>query len=161
MVRSIRRLAITVIVLAAILLGSAGTIRFWQAWLFGGLQAGLWSFFFVDFLRNDPQLVERRLQSKEPDPAQRWFQRLWTGITIPGFILAGFDFRFGWTRERFGTVPVVVALVAQTLVVVGYWLVFWVMQTNTFASSTIRVETGQSVIESRPYALVRHPMYSG
>jgi protein-S-isoprenylcysteine O-methyltransferase Ste14 len=160
-VRSIRRLTITVFLLAALLFSSAGTLRFWQAWLFVGLQAGLWVFFFVDFLRNNPQLVERRLQSKENQPEQRWFQRLWTAITIPGFLLIGWDFRFGWTRHWLGAVPVVVVLVAQAAVVAGYWLVFWVMKTNTFAASTIRMETGQRVIEGGPYALTRHPMYTG
>jgi protein-S-isoprenylcysteine O-methyltransferase Ste14 len=56
---------------------------------------------------------------------------------------------------------VALVLTAQVFVVMGYWFIYWVMRTNTFAGSTIRVEAEQTVIDRGPYALVRHPMYLG
>jgi len=38
---------------------------------------------------------------------------------------------------------------------------FWVIKVNSFAASNIRVEEGQQVIDTGPYAYVRHPMYAG
>jgi protein-S-isoprenylcysteine O-methyltransferase Ste14 len=159
--RAVRRLATTIAVLAAILFLSAGSLRFWQAWLFIGLQAGFWTFFFVDFLKRDPHLLEGRLQGSENEPAQKIFQKLFKLILIPALILTGMDFRWGWTQTWLGPVPVGVIVAGQVAVVAGYWLVFWVMKTNTFAASTIHVEAEQTAIQSGPYALVRHPMYSG
>ena len=52
-------------------------------------------------------------------------------------------------------------MLAQVLILGGLLLVFWVLKVNSFASRTIRVEAGQSVISSGPYSMVRHPMYSG
>jgi protein-S-isoprenylcysteine O-methyltransferase Ste14 len=160
-VRSVRRLAMALTALAAILFLSAGSLHFWPGWLFVVLQSGFWIFFCVDFLKHDPQLLERRLQNKETQPEQKLFQALWSMITILAFILAGLDFRFGWTRGWVGQVPLTLVLMAQAMVVGGYWLVFWVMKTNTFAGSTIQVESKQTVICSGPYAIVRHPMYFG
>lgn len=57
--------------------------------------------------------------------------------------------------------PLVLVLAGQAGAVVGYWFVFWVMKTNSFAGSTIHIEAEQVVIEAGPYAWVRHPMYSG
>lgn len=57
--------------------------------------------------------------------------------------------------------PLELVLAGQVGVVVGYWIVFWVMKTNSFAGSTIQVEAEQLVIENGPYAWVRHPMYLG
>jgi protein-S-isoprenylcysteine O-methyltransferase Ste14 len=119
------------------------------------------TFFLIEFLAHDPQLLERRLQRKEPEPEQKWFQRLFSGLTITGLALVGLDFRFGWTRGTLGPVPVTFVLVGQFLVVAGYWFVYWVMRTNTFAGSTIQVEAAQTVIDRGPYAVVRHPMYLG
>jgi protein-S-isoprenylcysteine O-methyltransferase Ste14 len=139
----------------------AGSLRFWQGWLFLMLQAGFWTYFTFDFLKRDPKLLERRMQRKESQPQQRWFQRLWMIIAIPAFILASLDFRFGWTRRWMGELPVAVVLLAQGIVIGGYWVVSWVMKANTFAASVIQVETSQTVIEAGPYSLVRHPMYTG
>lgn len=158
--RAVRQMATTLAVLASILFLSAGSLRFWAAWLFLGLQAGLWTFFFVDFLKHDPHLLERRLQTNENEPTQQVFQKLFKLILIPAFILTGLDFRWGWSRAWLGPVPVGVVVAGQVVVVAGYCLVFWVMKTNTFAASTIQVEAKQSVIHGGPYALVRHPMYS-
>jgi protein-S-isoprenylcysteine O-methyltransferase Ste14 len=43
----------------------------------------------------------------------------------------------------------------------GFYLIFLVFKENTFASSTIEIATGQRVISTGPYAVVRHPMYTG
>jgi protein-S-isoprenylcysteine O-methyltransferase Ste14 len=160
-VRAIRRLAIELAFVAALLFLSAGTWRFWQGWIFLGLQLAFFVFFLLNFLKRDPQLIERRLHSRELQPEQKRFQTMWVLLAVAGFWLAGCDFRIGWSRGRFGGVPVALVLAAQGLVVAGYCIVYWVMKTNTFAAATIRVEADQSVIQTGPYAWVRHPMYSG
>jgi protein-S-isoprenylcysteine O-methyltransferase Ste14 len=139
----------------------AGSLSFWQGWLFLILMAVFWALFFINLLKHDPQLLERRLQKKETEPEQRLFQKLSTVITFPAFILTGLDFRFGWSRQWLGPVPLALVAAGQVVAVAGYCFVFWVMKTNTFASTTIQVEAGQSVIHTGPYALVRHPMYFG
>lgn len=82
-------------------------------------------------------------------------------IWLAALTLAGLDFRFGWSHEWLAPVPVWLVVVGQLIAVAGYWLVFWVMKTNSFAASTVQVETGQQIIRSGPYATVSHPMYSG
>jgi protein-S-isoprenylcysteine O-methyltransferase Ste14 len=159
--RALRRMFGTLVILAIILFASAGSWRFWQAWLFVALMAGFWTYFFVDLLERSPELLERRLRREETDPQQKIFQKIFGLVTIAAFALTGLDFRFGWSREWLGPVPVGLELLAQGLAVAGYCFVFRVMKTNAFASTTIQVESGQRVIQSGPYALVRHPMYLG
>ena len=159
--RAVRRLGTTLVVLAAMLLLTAGSLRFWEGWVFLAMMTGFWIFFFVDLLKHDPQLLERRLQAKETEPQQMLIQRMMSTSMISAFILAGLDFRFGWSREWLGPVPIALVVAGQAAVVAAYWLVFWVMKTNSFAGSTIRVEKEQKVIHGGPYALVRHPMYLG
>lgn len=45
------------------------------------------------------------------------------------------------------------------MVLVGYSLFFYVIYTNQFASRVVEVTENQKVIQTGPYALVRHPMY--
>lgn len=155
------RLAATLVVLAAMLFLSASSLRFWQAWAFLLITAGFWTYFFLDLLKNDPQLLARRLQSKESEPVQKLLLKLLSLFLYLGFILAGLDFRLGWSRTKLGGMPLSLIMGGEFVVVAGYCLVFWVTKTNTFAASTIQVEEGQRVIEAGPYALVRHPMYFG
>ena len=159
--RSARRMALTLLVLGFLIFAPAHSFHFWQAWLYLGLQTASWGYFFAYFLKHDPQLAERRLQSKESEPVQKWALKLFSILLYVGFVSVGLDFRLGWSRRSHGGVPFALVLVAQAAVVAGYVLVFWVMKTNTFAASVIRVEEGQRVIDSGPYAMVRHPMYTG
>ena len=159
--RALRQLCKSLAFFASTLFLPAWSLRFWQAWLFLVLTSGFWIFFFVDLLKHDPKLLERRLQAKELQAEQRLSQKLFSAVLCVAFILAGLDFHFGWSRKWLGSVPVAVVVAAQALVVAGYWLVFWVMKTNSFAGSTIQVEAEQTVIHGGPYALVRHPMYLG
>jgi protein-S-isoprenylcysteine O-methyltransferase Ste14 len=158
--RAIARMGSTILILGGLLFVSAGSFRYWQGWLFFLLTTGCWIYFFTEFMKRDPQLVERRLQAREIHPEQKIFQRLHSTIVIVAFIVAPLDFRFGWSRTL-GSVPVAAVLACQALVLAGYWIVFLTMKANSYAASIIRVEEGQRVIEIGPYAKVRHPMYLG
>ena len=158
--RAALRLAITLILLACLLFPAAGSLHFWQAWLLIAIMAAFWTYFLVALLKHDPRLIERRLQTRESDPAQKWALRLFSAVLYSGFVLSGLDFRFGWSRAT-GAVPLGLVVAGQVAVAAGYCLVFRVMKTNTFAASTIRVKAEQVVIDRGPYALVRHPMYTG
>jgi protein-S-isoprenylcysteine O-methyltransferase Ste14 len=159
--RAARDFAITFLFLSLLILVSAGSLRYWQAWAYVGLIAAFWTIFLMDFLKKDPALLERRLQRKETEPEQRLFQRLFLLIIVLAYMLPGLDFRFGWSRTWLGGVPLALIVAGQVLVAVGYVFIFWVMKTNTFAASTIQVESGQRVIDKGPYAAIRHPMYTG
>jgi protein-S-isoprenylcysteine O-methyltransferase Ste14 len=159
--RATLRFALTFLFLAALLFVPAWSLRFWQAWVFLLSTTGFSVFFLLHLLRHDPQLLARRMQTKERDPRQKWLLRVFSFVLYSGFVLGGFDFRLGWSRAWLGPVPLAVEIAGQAGVVAGYWLVFWVMKTNSFAASVIQVEAGQTVIETGPYAVVRHPMYTG
>ena len=158
--RATKQLATTITAVGVMIFLGAGSFRFWQAWLFLGLMACFWIFFFLDFLKNDPALMERRLKNDEVEPHQRLFQKLFFLNLVAGFTASGLDFRFGWSRSM-GLVSTALIAVGQGLAVFGYLFVYWVMKVNSFAGTTIEVEAGQSVIRSGPYAIVRHPMYTG
>lgn len=71
-------------------------------------------------------------------------------------LLSSFDHRFSWSH-----VPLYAVLAGYATVVAGYFIIFRVFSENTFAAVNIAVETNQTVISTGPYAIVRHPMYTG
>ena len=99
-------------------------------------------------------LLRKRLDVKEKQGTQKGVVAVMGLIFLGGFILAGLDFRFGWSQ-----VPLPVVIVASVLFLVGYALYAEVMRENAYLSRTIKVEEGQTVISTGLYAVVRHPMY--
>jgi len=159
--RAVRRLVTTLTFIAVLLFLPAGSLRFWPGWAYLALMVAFGVFSFTNLLKHDPQLLERRLQRKEAQPEQRLFQKLWTVILVVGMMLPGFDYRFGWSSAWLRPVPLWLIVAGQAVAVAGNWMVFRVMKANSFAASVIQVEAEQKVISSGPYAIVRHPMYSG
>jgi protein-S-isoprenylcysteine O-methyltransferase Ste14 len=159
--RVIRHFTVGAVVYAALLFLPAGSLLFWQGWLYLVVTLGFLLPASLYMVKRDPQLTERRMQVKEKEPKQMVFKTLLGLIGFSAIVLAGLDFRLGWTRAWLGPVPLAVVLVAQAAMLAGYYLGFWSMKVNTFAARTIQVEAGQTVISSGPYAIVRHPMYSG
>lgn len=144
------------IALAAMFFLTAGTFTYWEAWLYLAILFIPMAFVMVWLLKNDPELLERRMRFREKETTQKRIISLsWLWFFL-AFLLPGLDQRFGWS-----VVPVVVVLVAALLVLIGYSVVFWVFRANRYASRVIEVAQEQQVIDSGPYALVRHPMYIG
>jgi protein-S-isoprenylcysteine O-methyltransferase Ste14 len=157
--RTWTRSALSVLAFAALLLGPAGSLRFWQAWLFGFVFVAGTSAMSIYFLKHDPKLVERRMQigpTAEQEPAQKIIM----AIILSGFVvllaLPGFDYRWHWSA-----VPPWLVLAANVGVALSFGIFFVVLKQNSYAASTIRVEAGQPVVSTGAYAIVRHPLYSG
>jgi len=134
---------------------TAGTILYWEAWLY------LASFiiqmiFIIRFLiKNDPELLKRRVEQKETRSEQKLIVGISSLFIISIYIIPGFDKRFGWSLIN----PIVVCA-ADIIFLLGYRLFFIVLKENSYASRTVKVEKEkQEVITTGPYAKVRHPMY--
>lgn len=150
------RFVIAFIVLGSMLFLPAGSIYFWQAWLYCGILLIPVFFVFLYFLKKDPELLERRMRFREKEEKQKNIIKLGFVFFFIGFIIPGLDFRYRWSN-----VPVFLVIAADIIVFLGYLLVFFVLRENSYASRIIEVEKGQKVITSGPYAIVRHPMYLG
>ena len=100
-------------------------------------------------------LLAKRLDAKEKQAAQKGVQSLSGLVFIAGFVLAGLDFRFGWSD-----VPLPVVIAASVIFLIGYGLYAEVMRENAYLSRTVKVEEGQTVISTGLYGIIRHPMYT-
>lgn len=154
--RLVGRTLFTFVLTAAMLFIPAVSFRFWQGWVFLAIIFIPMPFATVYFAKTDPQLVERRMQSKESVSEQKVIMKLASLFFFAAFLVPGFDYRFGWSH-----VPLWLTIVSQAITLAGYLFTYRVMAVNSFASRTIRVEEGQKVISTGPYRFVRHPMYFG
>lgn len=132
----------------------AGTLAFGKGWLLMGLLFGPMFIAGLVMLRKSPAFLEKRLDAKEKRSAQQGVIKLSGLMFIAGFVVAGLDFRFGWSR-----MPKAITVVAAILFLVAYLLYAEVMRENAYLSRTIKVEEGQSVVSTGLYGVVRHPMY--
>lgn len=101
-----------------------------------------------------PELLKKRLNNREKETAQKGVVAASGLIFIIGFVLAGLDFRFGWSK-----LPLVVTLVAIILFLFSYILLAFVLRQNEYLSRTIEVQENQKVVDTGLYGVVRHPMY--
>jgi protein-S-isoprenylcysteine O-methyltransferase Ste14 len=145
---------------AALLFVPAGTLNFWQGGAFLAVTLGFSVWFVIYFYKRDPQLIERRLLKAEKIREQKLLQIASHVLSPVFFVLPGLDYRFGWTREWLGPVPAWLTLLALALILGCQCLIFWVVNVNRYAARIIQVEPGQTVADTGPYRVVRHPMYS-
>lgn len=132
----------------------AGTLRYWQAWVYMAILFVPMALLLRYLLKIDPELLDRRLRMQEQRVSQKRVIEISTGLFLLAFLLPGFDRRFGWSNTH----PAVV-IAADLIVLAGYGLFVLVLRENRYAARTVEVEAGQRVIQTGPYAIVRHPMY--
>lgn len=142
-------------VMGLLLFLPAGSWGYWQAWLFLGLLFVPMTCVATWLLVREPELLEKRLGSREQEKEQRHVVALSALMFAAGFLLAGFDQRYGWSE-----MPVWVVAVAAVLMLCGYGLYAEVMRENAYLSRTVEVQENQKVISTGLYGVVRHPMYA-
>ncbi len=132
----------------------AGTLHYPGAWLFLALLFLPMLLLGAVLLLKAPKLLKKRLNSKETESTQKGVIAASGLIFLAGFVLAGLDFRFGWT-----TVPQWLVIPASVLLLASYGLYAEVMRENSYLSRTVEVQENQTVIDTGLYGIVRHPMY--
>ena len=133
----------------------AGTLSYGGGWrLMGLLFAPMLIAGFVMFFKS-PKFLEKRLDAKEKQSAQKGVLAFAGLMFVAGFVVAGLDFRFGWS-----VMPRWVVITASVLFLVAYALYAEVMRENAYLSRTVKVEEGQTVVDTGLYGIVRHPMYA-
>lgn len=133
----------------------AGTFCYTYGWLFVGLLFVPMLIAGFVMLAKSPAFLKKRLDAREKQGAQKGVVVFSGLMFLAGFVVAGLDFRFGWS-----TMPTWVVITASVLFLVAYVLYAEVMRENAFLSRTIQVEEGQTVVETGMYGVVRHPMYA-
>lgn len=132
----------------------AGSLSYSGGWLLMGLLfvpmliAGFVMFFV------SPSFLEKRLDAKEKQATQKGVLAFSGLMFIASFVVAGLDWRFGWSW-----MPEPVVIVASVVFLIAYGLYAEVMRENAYLSRTIKVEQGQKVVDTGLYGIVRHPMY--
>ena len=144
------------VILGLFILVPAGTFNYWQFYLYLAILLVPMIFVMFYFLKNDPAFLERRLKAKEKEKEQIVIQIVFSLIFFSGFVIPGLDKRFGWSN-----VPVLIVIIADIVVLLGYLLIFFVFKQNSYASRIVQVEKDQKVISTGLYGFVRHPMYLG
>ena len=138
-----------VILVGCLLFLPAGTLRYPGGWLFMGVLFVPMLIVGVILLVRAPSLLEKRLDHKEKETAQKGVIAL-SGLMFPaGFIVSALDFRFGWSQ-----VPTWCMIGAAALFLVGYLLYAEVMRENAYLSRTVKVQEGQTVVDTGLYGVV-------
>lgn len=141
-------------IVGALLFLPAGTFGYRQAWLLIGILFLPMFCAGVVMLFRKPELLEKRLDAREQESGQKAVILLSAVMFLAAFLVAGFNFRFGWI-----VLPGWVSYAAACVFVLGYLLYAEVLRENAYLSRTIGVQEGQKVIDTGLYGVVRHPMY--
>jgi len=157
--RALAGFAFLFAIVATVLFGFAGTLGDGRAWAMLAAFFGCSGIITVWLWFRDKALLERRVKAgpgSEPDAMQNIVQALAGLAFLSTFAVSGLDRRFGWSATS-----TAVSLIGNGMILIGFLIVFLTFRENTFTAATIEVAEGQHVIDSGPYAVVRHPMYAG
>jgi protein-S-isoprenylcysteine O-methyltransferase Ste14 len=144
--------------MGALLFGAAGSVQYWQGWVFLAVFGAASVLVTLELMRRDPALLERRMRggpTAEQEPTQRIIMLFASAGFVALIVVPGLDHRFGWS-----TVPIAAVIAGNLLIAVGFYLIALVYRANTFTSATVQVVADQKIVTTGPYAIVRHPMYA-
>jgi protein-S-isoprenylcysteine O-methyltransferase Ste14 len=150
-------LVVTFVIMGLALFLAAGTLNYWQAWIFLGVLA-VSSVLLTLSMRKNPTLLENRTKygpAAEKRTVQKIIVLCLGMLVLATYIVPALDHRFGWSN-----VPPWLSIAGDLLVLVGMWMVFRVFKANPFGSATVEIANDQVVVSTGPYAVVRNPMYA-
>jgi protein-S-isoprenylcysteine O-methyltransferase Ste14 len=151
--------AVGLVAFGLLLFLPAGTLHYWQAWVFLAVFAFYTWVPSVYLAVKNPAALERRMHAG-PMAETRPLQQIVATVVFICFpamlVVSALDHRFGWAP-----VPTAITVVGDILVAVGLGVAMLVVAQNGYASANITVESGQTLVSTGLYGLVRHPMYTG
>ena len=153
--QAIIKFLLGVLIIGILLFIPAGTIEYWNAWLFMGLLFIPMFIVGIIMMIKNPDLLRKRLNAKENEKTQKIVIVISGIMFILGFICAGLNFRYSWIN-----LPNVVIIISSIVFVIAYILYGEVLRENAYLSRTIEVQENQKVIDTGLYRIVRHPMYA-
>ena len=142
------------IIIALLLFIPAGTLNYWNAWLFICILFIPMLIVGTLLMIKNPDLLSKRLNSKENESEQKVLLLLGGIMFIGGFIVAGLNYRFQWM-----IIPKWMIIIATIIFLLAYILYAEVLRENMYLSRIIEVQENQKVIDIGLYGIVRHPMY--
>ena len=154
-IQAVTKFSLGVILIGLLIFLPAGTLSFFNGWLFMGLLFVPMFIAGIVMILKNPELLKSRLDAKEKQKEQDLVVKLSGLMFLAGFIVAGLGFRFGWY-----TLPKGVVIGASVVFILAYILYAEVLRENTYLSRTIQVQENQKVVDTGLYGVVRHPMYS-
>ena len=152
-----------IILLGVLLFGSAGRVDWIHAWVYLGLSIVITMANAALFISRCPDLILERMASVGRDDIKPWDKIIMPLVAGVGpvaiLLVAGLETRFSWPPA----VPGWASALAYLVFLAGYAWVTWAMLSNRFFSAVVRIqkERGHKVVDSGPYAIVRHPGYAG
>lgn len=156
---ALKTFLIGAIILGIVLFLPAGTLNYWQAWVFMLVFMVSVNAVGVYLSIHDPELLERRKKvgpAAETSPVQKIVMSIGLFGVLAILVVSALDHRFGWSA-----VPPLLSIVGDILVALGLYLNVVVFKANSFGGSTVETFEDQKVISTGPYAIVRHPLYAG
>ena len=154
-VQAIVKFMLGVVLVGLFVFWPAGTVTFWNGWLFMGILFVPMFVAGIVMLRKNPELLKKRLNAKEKQKDQDMVVKLSGLMFLVGFLVAGLNYRFAWY-----VLPKSISIAAAVIFLIAYMIYAEVLRENTYLSRTIEVQENQKVIDTGLYGIVRHPMYS-
>ena len=149
------KFTVGLLLVGALLFIPAGGFGYTNGWLFVGLLFVPMLILGTVLLIKAPDLLKKRLGAKEEEGTQKGVVAVSGLLFVGGFVVAGLDFRFGWSY-----VPTWSVIAASAVLLISYALYAEVMRENAYLSRTVEVQENQKVIDTGLYGIVRHPMYA-
>lgn len=153
-ISAITKYLLGVVFVFVLLFIPAGSLKYWNGWLFMGLLFIPMFIAGIIMMLKNPSLLASRLNAKEKEQEQKYAVISSGLMFLIGFIISGLNYRFNWIE-----LPKSVVIVASIVFILAYLLYAEVLRENTFLSRTIEVQDRQKVIDTGLYKIVRHPMY--
>ena len=150
------RLSLVPLFIIVFTIPPSGTFNYWEVYLYFSILVIPMLFVFVYFMKRDPRFLERRSKGTEKVKEQKIIQLINLPVFIAAFIIPGLDKRFGWSE-----IPAEIIITTDAVILAGYIIIFLVFRENSYTSGIVEIDTGQKVISTGPYSIVRHPMYIG
>ena len=154
-VSAVIKFILGVILVGLLIFLPAGTLSFFNGWLFMGILFLPMFIAGIAMMFKNPELLRKRLDVKEKQQEQSNVVKLSGLMFLAGFVTAGLGFRFDWYM-----LPRPAVIAASVVFIFAYMLYAEVLRENTYLSRTIQVQENQTVIDTGLYSIVRHPMYS-